>query len=307
MHTLWRGNANAWECDELGHLNVRFYIAKAAEAAGALADRIGMRQAFTRRAVSTLIARELTVRFLAEARPGSPLAIRGGVTAHDETSLQAVLILDHCARGAPAATFTVRLDHADPVTGKAFPWSSRTREALEALTTDAPAEAKARSLSLEPGEQNVSLERAGALGMKPLGLGRINADEVDVFGRMRPEFAIAKVSDSFIHLHGVFPEQWAAHVSGENPASAVAVLEARILFHHFPLAGQGYDIRSGLAAATSNVRTIVHWAFDTHKGAPLWTMQVVGGLIDLKTRRLTPTDPQMLEAMKAGIIEDLRP
>ena len=36
MQVLWRGNANTWECDELGHLNVRFYMAKAQEALGGL-------------------------------------------------------------------------------------------------------------------------------------------------------------------------------------------------------------------------------------------------------------------------------
>ena len=30
--TLWQGTANAWECDEMGHMNVRFYAAKVEEA-----------------------------------------------------------------------------------------------------------------------------------------------------------------------------------------------------------------------------------------------------------------------------------
>ena len=40
MQVLWRGNANTWECDELGHLNVRFYMAKAQEALAGLADQL---------------------------------------------------------------------------------------------------------------------------------------------------------------------------------------------------------------------------------------------------------------------------
>ena len=28
---VWRGGVNTWECDEMGHLNVRFYVARAME------------------------------------------------------------------------------------------------------------------------------------------------------------------------------------------------------------------------------------------------------------------------------------
>ena len=58
METLWRGVANAWECDELGHLNVRFYLAKAAEAVGGLAQLLHMPDALTRKPYATLVARE---------------------------------------------------------------------------------------------------------------------------------------------------------------------------------------------------------------------------------------------------------
>ena len=63
MIPLWRGNANAWECDELGHLNVRFYLAKAWEAVEALSEALNMRAAFQPGATATLIAREIDIRF----------------------------------------------------------------------------------------------------------------------------------------------------------------------------------------------------------------------------------------------------
>ena len=28
---VWRGSVNTWECDQMGHLNVRFYVARSAE------------------------------------------------------------------------------------------------------------------------------------------------------------------------------------------------------------------------------------------------------------------------------------
>ena len=306
MHVLWRGNANAWECDELGHLNVRFYLAKADEAIGALAQAIAMPAAFQEPATATLAARFMTVRFLAEVQPGAPLAIRGGVIDHDETGLTAALLLDHCALERPAAAFTVRLDHYAPDSGRVFPWSTRTRAALEPMTVAAPAEIETRSLSHAPPATGVSLERAAALGLQEVGRGMITAGEVDVFGRMRMEFAFGKISDSVVHLQSGFPEQWNAYKENRPLEAASAVLEARLNFHRFAHAGSGYVVRTGLARVTDKVRTLVHWVCDPSTGGPLWTMEAVGCLLDLKTRRLKTVEPETLARMRGAVIEGLK-
>lgn len=306
MQTLWRGNAEAWECDELGHLNVRFYLAKAAEAAGALAQMIALPGAFEARANATLLARTMTVRFLAEVRPGAPLAIRGGVLDHDETGLTAVMILDHCALDRPAAAFTVRLDHYAPAFERIFPWSTRTRAALDLMRVPAPVDITPRSLSSEPPERAVSQERADQLGLQEVGRGMINPNETDNFARMRVEHAFGKISGSVIHLESGFPEQWAAYRERRPVEAASAVLEARLNFHRFPRAGTGYVVRTGLAGVTDKVRTLVHWVLDPATGQALWTMEAVGCLMDLKTRKLKPADPEALAHMKAAVIEGLR-
>lgn len=306
MHTLWRGNANAWECDELGHLNVRFYVAKAAEAAGALAQMIAMPGAFEARANATLLARTMTMRFLAEVPPGAPLAIRGGVVDYGETGLTAVMVLDHCALNRPAATFMVQLDHYAPSFERVFPWSTRTRAALDQMTVEPPAEAATRSLSETAANLEVSLARADALGLEEVGRGMINSHETDAFGRMRAEFAFGKISNSVIHLESGFPEQWAAFRDNQPLTAASAVLEARLNFRRFVRAGTGYVVRTGLAGVTDKVRRLVHWVCDPATGAPLWTMEAVGCLLDLETRRLKRADPGALAAMQAAIIPDLR-
>ena len=307
METLWRGNANAWECDELGHLNVRFYIAKAMEAVAGLSDTIGMRGAYSERATATLIPRELTVRFLAEARPGAPLSIRGGVTAHDATGLEAVLLLDHAARGVPAAAFTVRLEHAAPATGKVFPFARRTRAALDLLQVQRPAETAARSLSTGAPERAATLTRADELGLEEISRGRIAPEETDMFARMRPEIAIAKVSDGVVHFQDAFPEQWNAMRQGRAPEAASAVLEARLVYHRFPPAGSGFVIRTGLSDVAKKIRTLVHWAFDPASGAHLWSMEAVACLMDLKARKLRAAAPDALATMNARLVKGLKP
>ena len=306
MEVLWRGNANAWECDELGHLNVRFYLAKAAEAVGGLAQKIGMPEAFTRRASATLLARSLTVRFLNEVLPGSPLAIRGGVMDFDETRLTAVLIMDHCALGKPAAAFVVTLSHYAPGAAIAFPWSGRTRAALETLRVLPPPEIETRSLDKGAAERLVSLTRAERLGLQEVGRGMINAEDTDAFGHMRAEHAFGKISNSVVHFKTAFPEEHQAFSEGRRPDVSNAVLEARINFRRLPYAGTGYVIRSGVKDANEKVRTLVHWVCDPTTGQPLWTMEAVACGLNLTTRRLERTRKETLDALLAARIEGLR-
>jgi len=305
MHELWRGNVKAWECDELGHLNVRHHLAKAMEAVAALCDMIGMRRAFGAEATATLIVRDLHVRFFAEARPGAPLTIEGGVADADETGLTAALIIRHGASGALGASFTIRLDHAEPAGAQPFAWPQRVRGALETLKVDMPEDAGPRGIDPATPARDISLARADALGLASVGRGRFAREDGDVFGRMKPECAIAKVSDSVVHFRDGFPEQWDNHARGEALRVASALLELRIVYRAYARPGDGYVVRSGLSAAGQKVRSLVHWVFEPATGAPLWSAEGVGCVMDLETRTLKPADGETLERLHGAVIEGL--
>lgn len=302
MRELWRGNANAWECDELGHLNVRAYIAKAMQAAGALADDIGMPRAYTQAAAATLIPTRIHVRYLAEVRPGAPLTIEGGVSEIRETGLQAVFMMRDPFRDSLAATLIVDFDHASPGEGRAFAWSPRLREAIEALRVDGPAQAQARGVDPDPPFESDSLGRARELGLTRIGLGRIGTEDLDGFGRMRPELTMGKVSDSAVHMAEIFPEE----LREDGPPLAGAVLEARIAIRRLPRTGEGYQIHSGLIDASETVRRVGHLVHSTGAGAPLWSVQAVVCLMDLDARTLARTDPGMVERLNTRAVRALR-
>ena len=52
---VWRGGVNTWECDEMGHMNVRFYVARAVEGLVGLAGALGLEGAFRPNAEATLL------------------------------------------------------------------------------------------------------------------------------------------------------------------------------------------------------------------------------------------------------------
>ena len=110
---IWRGGVTPWQCDEMGHMNMGFYLAIATEGMAGLAAALGMPHAFSTGAGSTLLVREHHVRFLKEARPGDGLTMTGGVLSIGETDAVLLQVLTH-ASGQPAAAITARVSHVTP-------------------------------------------------------------------------------------------------------------------------------------------------------------------------------------------------
>jgi len=51
---IWSGGVNTWECDVMGHMNVRHHVAKSMEALASLSCELGLLHAFAPHAASTL-------------------------------------------------------------------------------------------------------------------------------------------------------------------------------------------------------------------------------------------------------------
>lgn len=304
MIELWRGCANAWECDELGHLNVRFYLAKAWEAVGDLADRNGMPDAFQAGATATLRPSLTTIRYLAEVRPGAPLFITGCVTDIGNTSASLCLLVHHAASEKVAAVFSLSLEHCQPAGGVSFEWPERAIASLESLRSAKPAIAASRSLSDEAPDKDIRLAEADRLNLQEIGRGRINPEDCDAYGLMMPEHLQGKISNSVANYAAGFPEQFSDHAAdGGNVGGAL--LEGRIAIRRWPRLGQGYVIRTGLRSADRNVRKIVHWVFDK-QGRLFWSMEGVAAIMDLKARKLVKADDATLSAFQKEIRPELR-
>ena len=132
---LWRGCCNAWECDEMGHMNVRFYLARAHEGLAGLLAAMGMEGALRQGAEATAIAMDHHVRFLREARAGAPLVMTGGVLTLQETDARLVQIIRHVGSGEIAAAIQTVVRHVAGREARAFPWSESTRRRAARLPT----------------------------------------------------------------------------------------------------------------------------------------------------------------------------
>jgi acyl-CoA thioester hydrolase len=81
MIEVARSSVQTWECDQMGHMNVQFYVGKADEGLSALAAALGLSARAQRSTFAALIPREHHIRFHRELRPGAPFAIKAGILA----------------------------------------------------------------------------------------------------------------------------------------------------------------------------------------------------------------------------------
>ena len=302
---IWRGGVNTWDCDEMGHMNVRHYVVRAQEGLIGLAAELGLPQAFTPHANATLLVKEHHIRFLREAHAGAPLAMLGGVIEMGETDARVLQLLIHPASGELAATFQTTVVHATPRDGQPFPWPRIARERAETLKIEIPEKAQARSLDLSPFAPTASLPRAEQLGLTRIGLGGLLPSDCDVFGRMRAEQFIGRVSDgigAFIHP---FRDVVVEHAERKPARTGGAVLEYRIADLAWPRAGDRVEIRSGLIGTDTRTMRVVHWMLDPATGQRWGTSEAVAITFDLDARKIVPISDAARKALAQHEVEGL--
>lgn len=297
---LYAGSANTWECDEMGHMNVRFYVARAQEGLGLLAMRLGMPEAFGRQAPATLVPLDQHIRFLKEVRPGQPLRMAGRITAITDTDAWVYQELRH-GDGEPAATMHTRVAHVDTQSMRAFPWSTRTIQTAHTLMGALPPHAAPRSI--EPTQtplEGVSLALAERLGAHRIGDGLVTQDQTDAFGRMRPEFFIGRISDAVPNLLADWREnvaRAAAASDGKARHAGAAVLEYRLVYRAWPRVGNGVAVCSGVIGREGKSHRLAHWLLDPATGDAWATAEAVAITFDLKTRKAITPGPAEAEAL----------
>jgi acyl-CoA thioester hydrolase len=142
---VWSGGVNTWECDEMGHLNVRFWVTKAMEGLGAFVAELGLPRALAPEAETTFLVQEHHIRFLKEARAGAALWMSGAVVELGEDWAQLALVIRH-PDGTPGATFQTRVLHVATSDLSARPWPQRVRDRSVGMMGSVPPFAAARSV-----------------------------------------------------------------------------------------------------------------------------------------------------------------
>jgi acyl-CoA thioester hydrolase len=291
---LYQGSVNTWECDDGGHLNVRFHLERAMIGLAHMAHALEMPRAFKPSAGATLAPQEVHIRFLKEALPGAPLVMHGGVVKLGESDGVFCLDMRH-ADGAPSSCFTMKAAHVDTRGFRPFPWSKRARTAARRLSCKLPAHAAARSIDLDAPLAQASRQGAIDAGATRVGGSMVSPDQCDAFGRMRCEHLMGRVSDAVPNLLA----QWRREAADESGASAPAgaVVEARLVFRGAPRPGNLIEVYTGLADVGDKTMKLVHWLVDPESGGAWASMEVTALTFDTATRKAITMSAEARERM----------
>lgn len=298
MIPLWQGSCNQWDCDEMGHMNVRVYVEKQLEGMVAFAHHLGMPEAFRTNAPATVLPIDQHIRFVREVLPGKPLSMRGCVLEIGESDAVIYQDLRHLD-GSLSAAFRTRIIHLDTAEGERFPWTKRTRARLEAAMGTTPEEALPRSFDPDsPGwpVAEITIAKAESLGAPRVGIGAVQPGHCGVHGWMEPSWFIGRLSDSVPNLL----YDWRSRVGQKTKGTPLgaAVLEYRLRYHRMPRAGDMFVVHSSFGGVHGKTHSLVHWIMDPETGGPWATSQVVAITLDLEARKAVTAPPEMLDELE---------
>lgn len=279
----------------MGHLNVGFYVAKAMEALVGFTAELGVPRAFTADAHTTLIVREQHMRFLREAGTGARLHIDAGILELSESEARLLFLMRH-HDDQFAATFQMLVRHVAVSDGHACAWPDEVRTRAARYAVDMPEKAAPRSVPLAPIQTSGSLERALQLGLKRIGMGAFRPADCDVFGRMRTELVMVRISDATAHLMAGLLEELAAR-DGRAPGGVV--LEYRFVYLDWPRTGERWELRSGLTGEDSRLRRTIHWFLNPATGKAWAAAEGVLAIFDPQARKMVTLDAAGLAKITA--------
>lgn len=283
MIIIGRGSVQQEECDVMGHMNVRHYVARVTDALAWLLLEAGLPPSRAGFAV-----RDQHIRFLREMSPGTPFTIAGGVLEAGPEGLRCFAEIRNTATDAPAATF---------VTDLAAPIGSLS---LDALRVALPDHAVPRGLTFAPPRALPDRAAALALGLAEGYRGAVRAHECDAAGVMRPDGVIARVWDGVPNLRNR-----GTGVGVKEEGMGSAALEYRVAYLRPLRAGQLVTVCSGLRALGEKTTTWTHLLHDGETGAPVAAAEAVGVAFDLAARRAVPIPPARRAALEAMLVPGL--
>jgi len=298
MIEVLRSGVNTWECDQMGHLNVRHYLGRANQGLVTLALELGLLPSQMRAEGLVLRTRDQHVRFMRELRPGASFAVHAGVVSASGQRLHVYEEMRLVHKPEVAASMLSEVSLVEAATGRERPFSETVLARARELTTAVPAESAPRGI--ERVTPRVPPQRAEALerGLTGAFLGPVLPEDCDAHGAMIEAAFMARVSDGIGHLFNALHTTRGAGVGG-------AALEYRYVFHERPQLGDVIEVRSGLKGLGRKTTQLCHWIFNVETGRCAATSEAVAVSFDLTTRKSIELSPEARSALEQRIVPGL--
>jgi acyl-CoA thioester hydrolase len=295
-----RSSVQTWECDQMGHMNVQFYVAREQEGIASLASALGLRPRSREEDRANLQPLEQHIRFHRELRPGAPYVMQGGVIEAHREGLVLFQEMKHTMTGATAATFVTSAQWSDLEFRTGLQLPSIAIERASALTLPLPAHAGPRGLVMDPPRPAPTLEEAQTLGLLTTLRGQVTEELCDSHGFMKTQNYMGRLSDSIPNL--------LAQTTGRSRDAGNAggaALEYRFVYHKPARAGDLLVVRSGMKSVGTKTYVWCHWMFDAETGECFATAEAVAVSLDLVERKAMEIPPHMRAVFESLVIPGL--
>lgn len=130
----FRGVVYPWECDHMGHMNVRFYQARFDEATWQLFGMLGLTPEYLRREGRGMAAVEQHTRYLKEALPGDLIGMRSRVLEITGKSIRFTHLLLNSVSGEALAETTFTGVHLDTATRRSRAFDEGLLASMRAIS-----------------------------------------------------------------------------------------------------------------------------------------------------------------------------
>lgn len=303
MFEAFRGSVAQWECDMMGHMNVRHYFAKCDQAIRFTAFKLGISPQLSREAGIELVITDQHVRFLQEQHAGSGLGIRMGVLDFSDSRIRLYQEIYNTLSGDIATTFITTAEPRQTADDALVAWPDEAKQFADTNRTEIPDYAQPRSLDLARGSDGMTLQKLEALGLYESSAGVISATHCDGAGRIRPAFLIGHIADGVVNMTQKFKTR--GFIDDPDRRIGGAVLEYRLIYRSRPRAGSLFTVRTGLAEVMEKTNRFATWMMDLETGEPILSAASVGLSFDLDTRKVVAPPPEARAEMAAMMTPDL--
>ncbi|RJF86283.1 thioesterase [Oleomonas cavernae] len=294
FQTTWRGATDAWECDQMGHMNVQFYGRKFDESQAVMMTRLGLPLA------SAIAPRPLTdqIVFKRESRSGAVLHTQTAVIGLDRAA--GTIRLRHemyqSASDTLAAVLDTVMGGADAQTGALCPLPAGVLDAAAALLV-APNAVNAPAQPELPGPAGgVSGRAAADFGLKETLVSLVRPGDLAAGGLLTRQAYISRLSQAVGHL--IASDAISAEaLRARHIGSAALDYKVRWLAPSRP--GDIVVLRSGSSGIVGRTLRLFHWLFDEASGTPLATVEIVAVYFDMQARKAIEV-PDEIRALMAG-------
>ncbi len=291
MQLLHESTVLPEEIDSLGHMNVRYYMARMERANAVLIEGLGLDEHTL--AASFLRRVDTYTRFQREQFEGAPLHTQGGILNVSEGGMQSYIQIQNPDTQDVAATFIATTALIQRATRTQRPFPIQPNKPQQSTWIELPDYAHPRSLSLEPVNTQVRLqelddclpdvESTGMMSGKRVAT--IDQTDVDADGWLREDIELmflpfAKMVQTENTQHGPPVFQ-----TGSGQRVGWAVMETRNILYAQPRLGDEIAYFSADLRLQEKSRLSRRWAFKKETGELLGISDSVGLCIDLDARR----------------------